>query len=209
MCRPAPLSFVPPAGSFRDSPQTVVGIRSPPGALADLRTCQDGGYGLPRRCAPRNDPSGGRGTMDGGSGGYYLHSMGIRMAPSSPTAASRPYKYGRTFVQPCRGGYQPPAPPAQRSHRAPRHGPPKAAAPTRKNHRLSNAVGVAALGDPNPRPPQGHSETVRRLSWESVLRRGRRRTCKRVRTGVTDCHVASLLAMTRGGTRRNLEVVTT
>jgi hypothetical protein len=27
----------------------------------------------------------------GRAGGYYLHSMGIRKAPSSPTAASRPY----------------------------------------------------------------------------------------------------------------------
>jgi hypothetical protein len=48
----------PPAGSFRASAHTGVGIRSPPGACTGLQTCKDGGNGLPRRCAPRNDPQG-------------------------------------------------------------------------------------------------------------------------------------------------------
>jgi hypothetical protein len=69
------------------------------------------------------------------------------------------------------------------------------------------------------RPPPGHSETVRRLSWESVLRRppaGSFRDSPQTVVGIrsppgafsylqtckdeeTDCHVASLLAMTRRG----------
>jgi hypothetical protein len=141
----APSSPVP-RGSFRDSAHTVVGIRSPPGALAYLRTSQDGSYGLPRRFAPRNDPAGDvpfvRRLSSPVPRGSFRTSPQTGVGIRSPPGA---LAYLRTCIR------------------------------TRETDcHVASLLAMTLRGTfPSsvvfrPPSPVGHSEPVRRLVWESV-----------------------------------------